>query len=104
MSETKQTPGPWKATSIRKDEWFISSTDIDIARILHNGTPHPKGKRGMHNTMAANAKLIAASPDLLAALQLAVVYLRHPDVQAMNFAVPVSNILKIAIEAITKTE
>ncbi len=65
------TPGPWKAVEARKNEWFISSNDIDIARILHNGKPHPDGMRGMNNTMRANARLIKAAPELLSELRTA---------------------------------
>lgn len=68
--KTLHTPGPWTATESRKNEWMIIAPDLDLARILHNGRPHPDGKRGMHAAMAANARLIAAAPDLVEALKL----------------------------------
>ena len=71
MTTHKHTPGPWSAGEARKHEWFVSSEGegIDLARMLHNGKPHPKGTRGMNQAMAANAHLIAAAPELLEALQ-----------------------------------
>jgi uncharacterized protein (DUF1501 family) len=74
MSESNPTPGPWSAFVV--EETMTVAVDIG---------PHPSGKRpnvvdwGGFDTcglpldqQVANARLIAAAPDLLAALKLAV--------------------------------
>ncbi|MFO0447419.1 MAG: hypothetical protein ACK52I_01800 [Pseudomonadota bacterium] len=56
MSETKHTPGPWKR-SYRN----ITANGVIVARVLPaEGGPEQE---------AANARLIAAAPDLLAACE-----------------------------------
>jgi len=68
----KHTPGPWTVQKIEATEWNVEShrvlgsnndlvTDIDV-----NSAPDD-------TTAAANARLIAAAPDLLDALKLAYV-------------------------------
>jgi hypothetical protein len=54
MSNTKHTPGPWQLSK---------SGEVVYAGVLSVATTH-----GHHNPKA-NAKLIAAAPDLLEALQ-----------------------------------
>jgi hypothetical protein len=52
----------------------------------------------------ANAQLIAAAPDLLAAAELALRYMENPDVQALQFALPAAaaaDRLRAAVEAAT---
>lgn len=58
MTTTTHTPGPW-ATYINggKDGWIANAEGDLIACAVRD------------DTMAANARLIAAAPDLLAALQ-----------------------------------
>jgi hypothetical protein len=52
MTDTKHTPGPW----VRNETWgLIVSGDVEVAA-LHSGNE-------------ANARLIAAAPELLAALK-----------------------------------
>lgn len=62
MSDTKHTPGPWKA-----DEYFhVSANGRDVADIrifACNGYALDTIER------TANARLIAAAPDMLAALK-----------------------------------
>ena len=63
MSETKHTPGPWRIVGEMGDSPFISGTMPDgvpdhICQIIE--TPDAEDY--------ANARLIAAAPDLLAAL------------------------------------
>lgn len=70
---TKHTPGPWKVIN----RWPMVSV-IDTQGDAPNGGDHPVGDmhlglyRGlprMEETVLANAKLIAAAPDLLEALE-----------------------------------
>ena len=70
---TKHTPGPWYAANCGNDEQglIVSETSDSSIAVAYD-------KR--------DAALIAAAPDLLAALELAVHYLDHPDIRAMNFA------------------
>jgi len=82
------TKGPWK----HKDG--IISDDFLIAAVgLRSDDEH-----------LANASLIAAAPELLGALMVAVQYLEHPDVQAIPFALPASGVAKRARDAIAKAE
>lgn len=54
---TKYTPGPWRTTGTR----IANESRVLIAAVC--------GASGDDNTEAANARLIAAAPDLLAALR-----------------------------------
>lgn len=61
MEEFKGTRGPWNYRDDER-EWVTDSNDnIAVARVTRYNTDA--------NAQHANAKLIAASPDLLAALQ-----------------------------------
>ena len=64
--KTKQTPGPWRAEgcTVYAGESRVAQTWSDT----HDGLPTP--------TMEADARLIAAAPDLLAALKSALEWLR----------------------------
>ena len=58
---TQHTPGPWTTSSLPNGtEWTVSIDDGDMLADL-TGCPNEQ----------ANARLIAAAPDLLAALQIA---------------------------------
>lgn len=72
MSGAKHTPGPWKVTKPRcgTDELRLrvvsESTDLDVADLYWcDPTDHDATQ------LAADANLIAAAPDLLAALKSA---------------------------------
>ena len=59
MTTAKHTPGPWYATTMGKAGWvdvFAHGVDIPIASTRHQD-------------QEANARLIAAAPELLEALQ-----------------------------------
>lgn len=66
MADAKHTPGPWVAVSVGGfGEYEIHARGKDIAAVnvsdgMDEPTPFPA---------EANARLIAAAPDLLAALQ-----------------------------------
>jgi hypothetical protein len=57
MSETKHTPGPWRLDTW--NGWLLSAEDVGIVKF------------DMNRTLLADAKLIAAAPELLAACELA---------------------------------
>lgn len=70
MSENKHTPGPWEVGDPKREDEFYGLTDI----IKRN---HPDAKRirvlattnwNFTAEARANARLIAAAPDLLSAL------------------------------------
>jgi len=64
--KTQFTPGPWHRTPMQDTIWDCTQ-DIQIARI----SDLPSDERGKSNWMQeqANARLIAAAPELLEALQ-----------------------------------
>jgi len=68
---TQHTPGPWEASQY--SQWAISSDNGHIAKVY--------GADGTHQTpeqARANAHLIAAAPELLAALEAAKAYMEDP--------------------------
>ena len=65
----KHTPGPWVATHANGNDFIVKSGDIEVvAGCGCYGSPYMRG-----SNPDADARLIAAAPDLLAALQ-ALVY------------------------------
>ena len=69
--QTKHTPGPWVIGGS-----VISNGKIPVARVLHNGNGNPSRASDYDREAPrwvdgadANARLIAAAPDLLAALR-----------------------------------
>lgn len=74
MAERKHTPGPWLAKEVRGASVMITvvGPDVDICkRVYRQGVPHTEGR--------ANAQLIAAAPDMLAALEAGVEFLGGVD-------------------------
>lgn len=72
--QTKHTPGPWRAEQVRMGgpsnpylAWSVQGKGGCVAEIRYTGI-HPKNQIGEDE---ANARLIAAAPDLLAALEMA---------------------------------
>lgn len=59
---SKHTPGPWTVESVRSGFYIMSQFDVIVA------TADPDGRYGTIGN-EANARLIAAAPDLLAALK-----------------------------------
>jgi len=57
MSESKHTPGPWRLDTW--NGWLLSTEDVGIAKF------------DMNRTLLADAKLIAAAPDMLQACEMA---------------------------------
>lgn len=68
MSDAKHTPGPWQADL--GEAFHIREQDGGrVAQLVFtNGRHGMKGRRN-GNEVAANARLIAAAPDLLEALE-----------------------------------
>ena len=63
MSKSKHTPGPWRVEAAGEKVIEADTTDV-IAQPGHNfSIINPS------QTLQANARLIAAAPDLLAALE-----------------------------------
>lgn len=60
----KHTPGPWYATTRRGSwDWLVAHDERnEICQMFHDGTD-------LNETGEANARLIAAAPDLLAELK-----------------------------------
>lgn len=68
---SKHTPGPWKAHF--EDAYFVTGPDLGrVAMMMNLKGAHGLGGRRSGNESAANARLIAAAPDLLEALKDAV--------------------------------
>jgi hypothetical protein len=60
------TPGPWKVDEV----WsLIMGPKGEEVAAVHSGVSHPT--RANRNTAHANARLIAAAPDMFAALKVA---------------------------------
>ena len=62
MSEMKHTPGPWTAADDRRGIWEIIANGEMLGQVWRIGNPNDLPAE-------ANARLMAASPDLLAALE-----------------------------------
>lgn len=74
---SKHTPGPWEVSE--DDPCEIESAD---GRFVAMVLPAPELNWDMNAEREANARLIAAAPDLLAALRAARGYVSQPKVLA----------------------
>lgn len=63
---SKHTPGPWVAADNRSPVRIVHQASADCIAMVYLTDPVTKKRDATHE---ANAKLIAAAPDLLAALQ-----------------------------------
>ena len=61
MSDTKHTPGPWKANFVISGAAYIFGGDRNFARVFNEWQDEANRE--------ANARLIAAAPELLEALE-----------------------------------
>ena len=59
MTNTQHTPGPWDVSDVQRDREFL----------IHNGATDIAVTYWALGDCAANARLIAAAPELLAALE-----------------------------------
>ena len=65
---SKHTPGPWAAHF--EEAYFVTGPDLGrVAMMMNLKGAHGLGGRRTGDESAANARLIAAAPDLLEALQ-----------------------------------
>lgn len=96
MSENKHTPGPWFATRPEHAHgWWIVSTDQDGDNCVDDS-----GDGGFEE---ANARLIAAAPDMLDALKILVNADYETVTQEGKPCIPLQR-LYIAMAAIAKAE
>ena len=98
----QHTPGPWETKPYPYQHKGISCTRPGV--MSHDGFWVATKVCGhiQDSSAWANAKLMAAAPQLLEALKLATRYLDHPDVRSIPFALSVevaANRVHEAIEA-----
>lgn len=73
------TPGPWKAHF--EEAYYVTGPDLGrVAMMMNLKGAHGMAGRRSGEESAANARLIAAAPDLLEALQAVTVGYRCPDI------------------------
>lgn len=69
MSEAKHTPGPWTVFEHSWSDTSIWTHDSTVATLSIKDEATEDTQAGLEARMAANARLIAAAPDLLEALR-----------------------------------
>lgn len=94
LKQTQHTPGPWSVTDVDKLLRVGAAGAGDIAHVFSNV---------LAGDARANARLIAAAPDLLAACKAAEGYLMpYADTSAPNS--PDKKVLAQVVAAIAKAE
>lgn len=73
MSETKHTPGPWSVAETQEGTLIKSDVEPGYFARIQGACAGAHGKQG-----AANARLIAAAPELLAACKATVAAMSQP--------------------------
>lgn len=101
MSESKHTPGPWAFGLIDATDPKHGFSVNDFGRGHLNATVHVGGLSDLKED-EANARLIAAAPDLLTALKKALAVLQKLDL--LRHIDPMFPELDEANAAIAKTE
>jgi hypothetical protein len=103
MSETRFTPGPWKVSTENKGSIFGDlDNDAHDGDNPYIGTVAGIGTDKDDPECTANAKLIAAAPDLLEALRLALPYIEGAYECAFPDSDENNNVLEAAKSAIAK--
>ena len=77
MSAAKHTPGPWEPTKLNSAPlglWAVNAPGYGGRNPLVCGMEYSKGGPILHAESEANARLIAAAPELLEALQSVVTH------------------------------
>lgn len=99
-TRTAHTPGPW----LIEDGTFVyrlNNADINTFCLQVQGGYTDQGTRTTKDELSANARLIAAAPDLLSACYLAAVRLEGGSEAERNFNASIAKQLR---EAIAKAE
>lgn len=93
MTPTQHTPAPWyydNADYVRE-----VATDYCIARVFDdNAHPHPEHVESL--PIRANARLIAAAPELLELLKDAVARADQDEIQDAHWFIPALNAIALA--------
>lgn len=101
MTQTKHTPAPWmhEYDETSKGYWHIygNNGDILVCSMQDNKSVMGNNKDPKPKTCQANARLIAAAPELLEALKMMVKLVNRTSLEVMPE-------VKIACEAIAKAE
>jgi hypothetical protein len=90
---SKHTPGPWQVIEHSWSDTGIYAVNDRVAKLSIYDEATEDTQEEMELTMAANAHLIAAAPDLLEACRIALPYLAdvliadHPDYSAVYDAI-----------------
>jgi len=109
MEKTSYTPGPWEIGSYLEDPFgndYVVKTIYQVTpqrtRYICDllGGANPKIKKEVE----ANARLIAASPDLLATLEKVANCSRYPMNEPENMAHALNTLRELARSAIAKAE
>jgi len=105
---TQHTPGPWKQAANERIKgegwmWIIDNAGRMVAKV---NTIHPDMQRqaGDFEQESANARLIAAAPELLAALEVAELYLVKMVADDTQTAIPPANALRVVRAAIAEAK
>lgn len=86
---SKHTAGPWRAEYGNNNARVIAKVEHEVAAVpmLRSTNAEENGNR---DVMVANARLISASPDLLAELKRAVAIIEEARVNGASQVVPES--------------
>lgn len=104
MSNAKHTPGPWTVgTMVNNDGGVSIVSDEDRVCSVDAIGDFPRGKGWKHEDAErdANARLIAAAPDLLEALRYLVMHCKGLDRFEGN---PINEAIRAAREVLAKAE
>ena len=97
MSETKHTPGPWHYEHPALS-FSIHAAAIHVADVFAKVSGGTSDKYVLEEEADANARLIAAAPDLLKACEAALAEIESPD-SYWNEEGPLAKQLRSAIQA-----
>ncbi len=98
MTNSKHTPGPWKADH-EGGYIFTNDGQMMVGQVRGWGTLKYKGEEIAIAIQEANGTLMAAAPEMLGALELALVRLRNADPRGVE-----TDTYKICSKAIAKAK
>lgn len=103
MSKQTHTPGPWQKESDGAGEFGIHADAGRTWKFVAMVTANGQGSAVVTEAEAeANARLVAAAPELLAACELALAYMERHSVPAPEYVTARANDLNILRAAIAK--